>query len=114
MSLRKERDQIRRALAGLPPGRGRRFTSALCASIARYARGRVAEGASQSAVASELGVSQPVIGRALQAAPDGLVPVRVIPGPKSSAVDMVVRTRDGLIIEGLDLDGLAGLIRALS
>lgn len=110
-----ETRKLRAAIAALPTRR-RRFPPALRASLRAYVKREVAGGASRSRVAASLGVSQPTVSRLLaEGALATLLPIVVVeeqpaPAPKS----IVVRGPHGLLIENLDLDGVAELIRALS
>ncbi len=106
-----ELQRIREGLAGLPKGRARRIPPELRALIDRYARRRADEGARQNAIARELGVGESTVSRALEEPSEGLRPVRVV---RTSSGAIIVRGPGGLTIEGLDIAGLAALIRALS
>ena len=76
----------------------------------RYARGRVSEGASQQAIAEELGVSVVSIGRWLRSfESSALVPVKVISDPAPPSAFEVVTPR-GLRVVGLDIDALCALL----
>lgn len=115
MSHSHELQRIRATIKTLPPGQGRRLTPELRARIGRYADRRSGEGASQSAIAREVGVSKPAVARAVASLRKALVPVRVVAEPvvalRSQAI---VRAPGGLSIEGLDVEGIAALVRALS
>jgi len=108
---KKEQQQIRAALEGLPTGRARRIPPEVRALIERYVRRRISEGARRNAVARELGVGESTVARAWDAGTEQLRPVRVVP---ASPAAVTVRGPCGLTIEGLDIDGVAALIRALS
>ena len=112
MSTKKELQRIRAALAKRPKGPGRRIPPEVRKWIAQYGRRRLSEDASQLKVAKEVGVSEQTLSRLMSAdRVDELVPVRVVNKATSSAT---VRGPHGLTIEGLDIEGLAALIRALS
>lgn len=115
MSRNKELKHIQRALAGLPTGRRRRIPDQVRGWISDYARSQVAEGRSRSAVAKELGVSDPTLTRLLRQAtpPPGLLPVQVMDEVGVGGA-VVVRLPGGLVVEGLDVHGLITLIRGLS
>ena len=102
--------QVRAALAQLP-SQGRRFPPEVRAAVERYARRRTAEGATNLAVARELGVSAPTISRALARQSRMFVPVRVVP---EAAAPVIVRGPCGVVIEGLDVAGVAKLLVELS
>lgn len=80
-----------------------------------YAERRWAEGASTPAVAAETGVNRHTLAywRAHQRAGAKLRPVRVVES-ESGFAGVVVHGPTGVRIEGLDLDGLAELLRRLS
>lgn len=112
----QELNHIRSALAALPRRYGRRFSPELSRSISRYVRRRAREGMSRAALARELGVSEPAVGRALAREPEALVPIRIVaeaspPPPRRLGT---VRAPGGLVIEGLDVESIVTLIRALS
>jgi hypothetical protein len=91
-----------------------------------YTRRRVAQGASQAAVAHELAVTTMTVSRWLsmarlsaakpkpspKSAPK-LRPVRVVDAPKSSRGAIVVTTTYGLRIEGLAAEDVVAILRAL-
>ncbi len=110
MSTKTELQQIKTALVSRPKGPGRRIPPELRQRIARYARRRAREGASRLAVAREIGVAEQTVARALNASPDDLLPICA----SDSASGATVRGPAGLTIEGLDIEGLAELLRALS
>jgi AraC-like DNA-binding protein len=114
MSSSKELRQIHRALEGLPTGRRRRIPDQVRRWISDYARRQMADGWARSAVAKELGVSDPTLTRLLrQQTSPGLLPVRVMDELADSG-PVVVRLPGGLVVEGLDVQGLIALIRGLS
>ena len=119
--MSSHREEIQRMLASLPPEHPRRFSPELRAAIARYAQQRLCEGAKQFVIAEELGVSQTTITRVLRRDHErpvtALVPVRVQTAacdPVRSQPVLTVRAPCGLVIEGLDVSGVATLVRALS
>jgi len=104
----------REALATRPKGPGRRIPPELRRLIGRYAQRRIAEGASRVQIVSEVGVGDGAIVRALEGErAEALRPVRVV-SQSTSAPEVTVRGPAGLTIEGLDVEGLVALIRALS
>lgn len=113
MSRSNELKQIQRALAELPTGRERRIPEQVRDWITTYARRQMAAGQSRSAVAAELGVSDPTLVRLLRRSSPRLLPVHVAAGPEIRG-GLVVRGPGGLVIEGLDVDGLIALIRGLA
>lgn len=110
MPTNQDLRRIRRHLAELPNGRGRRFSHELRDELGRYARARRAAGATNAAIAVELGVSAPSVARAL--ARRTVVPVRVVEDPRVQ--QLMVRGPHGVLVEGLDIEGVALLLRALS
>ncbi len=112
MSKNQELQRIKSALAKRPKGPGRRIPPEVRCLIARYAQRRVSEGAAQAKIAKEVGVCGQTLCNALKRErADMLVPVRVLNSAPASAT---VRGPGGLTIEGLDIEALAELIRALS
>jgi hypothetical protein len=104
-----ECEQLRRAISHreFPTSR---LSAELRAAATSYARRRAAEGAPQSMIAMELGVSVVSIARWLRAVESAaLVPVRVIADAESSQTFEVV-TRRGLRVVGLDLEALCAVL----
>jgi len=58
-------------------------------------------------------VGVPTLGRALEATSETLLPIAVAP-TKDKRQDLTVRGPGGLTVEGLDIEGVAALLRALS
>lgn len=87
-----------------------RLSAELRAEAVCYARRRCSEGASQQAIAAELGVSVVSISRWLRVSgSSALVPVRVISDTSSPSTFEVVTPR-GLRVVGLDIDALCTLL----
>jgi len=114
--LANRREQIQQAISTLTIGNRRRYPARLRAKIADYSHGRIAEGASITRVCSELGVSHPTMVRILQEKPAQLRRVRVVNSneAKQQRGEVTVKGPGGLVIEGLDINGVAVLVRALS
>lgn len=112
------RDRIREAIAKLAGGAQRRYPPELRGIIADYCRDRVQSGVPLTGVCSELGVGHPTLVRMLEEAKaPQLRRVRVAvakSAEREAATALVVRGPGGIVIEGLDLEGVAGLMRALS
>ncbi len=109
-------DQIRRAVAKLARGGKRRYPARLRRRIADYARNQIESDVSLTQVSSDLGVGHPTLIRLLEEAPPRMRRVRVTASTRvtdSSAI-LVVRGPGGIVIEGLDVDGAAALLRALA
>jgi len=88
-----------------------RLSADLRARATSYTRRRSSEGAPQSAIAAELGVSTVSIARWLRSR-DGaaLVPVSVIPEPRSESASFEVVSPRGLRVVGLTLDDVCALL----
>jgi hypothetical protein len=115
--LEVDRLRISQSVAALTAGSQRRYPPKLRATIAEYARARLQAGGPRKSVVQELGVSDPTLVRFLAESPrvGELRPVRLIaPIPVASPPPVVVRTAGGLLVEGLDIAGVAALVRALA
>jgi hypothetical protein len=107
-TLMSEGDQLRLAI-------GRRefptsqLSAELRASATSYARRRASEGARQSAISDELGVSTVSVGRWLR---DGdradFVPVQIVADEAPQRFEVV--TPRGLRVVGLDIESLSALL----
>ena len=113
VTLRRER--IQQSVSALRGGAQRRYPARLRSRIAEYSRERIKAGVALSRVCSEIGVSQPTLVRILDEKPISLRRVRVsdsrIVAPKEP---LIVKGPGGIAIEGLDIEGAAALVRALS
>jgi len=97
----------------------RRYPAELRLRVAAHARRRMASGESLWSVAASLGMGGTTLRRILAAGderPEALLPVRVVDfSPSSEAsTPIVVRFGGDLAVEGLDVAGVASLLRALS
>lgn len=91
----------------------RRYPPELKARIAAFARRQLDAGARVSVVAKSLDMAPQTLERIISEEPTvGLVPVRVLEAPAPPR--LVVRAPCGIVVEGLDVSGVAELIRALS
>ena len=115
----REFERLRRALARIERGRGRRYPAALRERIARWAGVQRQRGARWRQLASELGISAESLRRwgALEAPRTSmLVPVEVVPeAGVEVAADRPLRlvTRAGHRIEGLSITDAITLVRVL-
>lgn len=109
-------DQIRRAVSKLARGGTRRYPTRLRRRIADYARSRLEADVSLTQVSTELGVGHPTLIRLLGKASPRMRRVRVAAptGATHSSATLVVRGPSGIVIEGLDVDSAAALLRALA
>jgi hypothetical protein len=112
------RKRIRRSIAKLAGGGQRRYPQRLRGMIADYCRTRVDGGVPLTRVCSELGVGHPTLVRMLEEAKaPRLRRVRIAapkPNEPEAGLAPVVRGPAGIVIEGLDVEGVAALVRALS
>ena len=110
------RDRIQQAVSALAAGGLRRYPAKLRSRIADYSRERIKAGTAVSRVCSELGVSHPTLVRILDEKPAPMRRVRVVRSKvtQEEPRELVVRGPGGLVIEGLDVEGAAALLRALS
>ncbi len=127
-ALLQQRKTIRKMASKLRPGSQRRYPTKLRRQIASYARGRLAQGVARATLCEELGVSSPTMIRILSeaetrqgtpgtrkavAGPPSIRPVRIV----AEAIDggrLVVRGPGGVVVEGLDLDGVVSVLQGLS
>lgn len=115
-SPKRELPRLREAVASLRSGPQRRYPTALRRRLAVYIRARLAGGGLQTAICEELGIGSPTF-KTLQRESNSKAPrlraVRVVE-PQAPSPAVTVRGPGGLVIEGLDLDGVAQLLRVLS
>jgi hypothetical protein len=116
--LTRRRERLQQAIANLTGGAQRRYPPHLRSKIVDYGGDCIHAGVPLTRVCAELGVSHPTLVRMLsEAKAPGLRPVRVVqqkptlPEPRPA---LLVRGPVGITIDGLDLDGVAALIRALA
>jgi hypothetical protein len=116
--LDRRSQRLRVTVATLTPGGQRRYPPGLRSEIADYARARMRAGGVRRDVVAELGVSDPTLVRILseRETTPKLRPVRVVASrpARTEVSPLVVRTVGGLQIEGLDVAGVAALVRALT
>jgi hypothetical protein len=112
---------LRRVLAGMKRGQGRRYAAELKGEIGRVARGRRARGDSWQAIAMAIGIPHETVRRFAivdgdndgRSGSDAFVAVEVSAASARHS-PLVVTTRDGIRIEGLDVETAAELVRRLS
>ena len=115
MPTRIELEELKQRIDELPVNdRGRRrYTSAVKRDVIAYMRQRQAEGASQGGVGAELGIHQATLsewtGRRQR-----LVEVQSVDAAREAEPLPVVVLASGARIEGLDLDAIIRLAKALS
>ncbi len=113
------RERLQQAVSALTAGAQRRYPAKLRERIAEYSRDRLKAGVGLTRVSAELGVSHPTLVRILD---EKLAPLRRVrvARPKAAKDEpaateaLVVRGPGGLVVEGLDVEGIAALVRALS
>jgi hypothetical protein len=111
------REELRLELSQLGPrGRGRAYPKGLLQKLLSYTVARRRQGATIVEVASEVGISFRTLGRWLgeRKSKAGFERVEVVAVPRpasSTAAVIVVHGPCGLRIEGLDLAGVAELVR---
>lgn len=115
MTTTREARRLREAIEAQERGRGKRYDPALRARIVAFAEKRRAEGRSWMAIATELGIAFETVrrwcgGRGARTAL-ALRPVEVIAEPLSTPLS--VTSRAGLRVEGVTLDDVIVLVRAL-
>ncbi len=116
-SLDRELPILREAIENLGPSTQKRYPKELGQKIERYGRARLAAGASQTAICEELGIGSPTFKRLLVGGNKESVPlkrVRIDNRIGAATASLTVRGPNGVVIEGLDLNGVADLLRALA
>jgi hypothetical protein len=116
--LTVRRERLRDAVGNLTGGAQRRYPPALRAKIADYSCDCIQAGFPLTRVSTDLGVSHPTLVRILdEVKSPGLRRVRLVPptaavpAPRAA---LVVRGPAGIAIDGLDVAGVAALVRALA
>lgn len=116
--LTQRRERLQQTIANLTGGVQRRYPPHLRAEIVDYGGDRIHAGVPLTRICAELGVSHPTLVRMLsEAKAPGLRPVRVVkqkpplPDPRPA---LLVRGPAGITIDGLDVAGVAALVRALA
>ncbi|MFO0729370.1 MAG: hypothetical protein U1E65_36660 [Myxococcota bacterium] len=118
MSIR-EADRLRDALArAAREGRGRGYPASLRAEVARYAGAQAAAGEGGTITARALGINTATLASWVarhRGAPPSFARVEIVDAPASPAgTKLIVFGPHGLRIEGLDLEGIASLLRRLA
>jgi hypothetical protein len=113
--MEEQREELKRELSVLGPrGRGRPYPKGLLEKILSYTVARRRQGAELLTVGAELGISGNMLGRwlgARKASPRfERVQVAAAPAPTGT---LIVHGPRGLRIEGLDVGGVAELVRRL-
>lgn len=119
MDARKRAAEIRADLTKLAGrrGRGKAYPAELRRKALSYIGSRLEEGGSVYAVAREIGISQTSLARWIESEPQrasaAFRPVTVVAddGPAPGAI--VVHGPAGIRVEGLDMAGVAELLRRL-
>ena len=114
----RELVNLRRELAGIERGRGRRYPERLRARVTRWTRGRRQQGESWQALGRELKIAAESLRRWTMRDPQPvLVPVEVVADTHDDAAvvgrQLRVITRGGHHIEGLSLADIVELVRVL-
>ena len=117
MKTTQEARLLRQAIEAHDRGRGRRYSPELRARVAAFAEKRRAEGATWKAIATELGATFETVRRWGRRPPRSsrsalaLRPVEVVAKPVASSLAIVALS--GLRVEGVTLDDVIVLVRAL-
>ena len=94
--------------------KGRRYPEQVREQVARFARMRIAGGASMAAVCRQLDIGQPTLARFLDVPPEaGSFRQVVLAAPAVERVPRVVKF-GGAVVEGLSLDEIAALLTRLT
>ena len=113
--MEEQREELRRELSALGPrGRGKPYPKGLLEKILSYTVARRRQGAELLTVGAELGISWKMLGRWLGARKSGPRFERVqVAAPPVAMQTLIVHGPRGLRIEGLDVVGVAELVRRL-
>ena len=104
---------LRRAISALQTTKQRRrYPAALRARLTSFVRSHPER--SIRSIARALDVAPQTLARIAAAAAPVLVPVRIVDDAPAAGVRVHVRGPRGIVIEGLDLAGVAALIRELA
>ncbi len=106
-------ERLRRRVSSYPREGGRRFPRELKAELASFAQTESAAGASVAQIARSLGVSAPSVRRWLDSAP-GAATLVAVGSVEVPARTLRVTLPGGLVVEGLDVAGVAALSRELT
>ena len=103
---------LSRAISQVGVGPGRRVPPELKAHVSSYAKGRRAQGTSYAAIGRELGLAEQTVQRwCAGTSRPAMVPVEVVAEGRSG---IALVAPSGYRVEGLSLDELVSLLRALS
>lgn len=111
--------RLKQDLAAQERGRGKRYDTALRARVVQFAEQRRSEGRSWMAIATELGARFETVRRWCEAARPkpktalAVRPVEIVDAPRASGGALAIVTPRGLRIEGLALEHVVALVRAL-
>ena len=106
--------ELRRRLEARSGRRRSGVRGALRDETLAFTRARVAEGATQSQIARELGVTQTSVSRWCREMRRGaLVPVEIVQPRAAAAVGVAIVSPRGLRVEGLDLEAVCVVLARL-
>lgn len=104
---------LRRAIASLAARKNvRRYPADLRARLVALVEAH--SESSVAALAAALDMPAQTLSRFVSSASPTFVPIQIAPNHQWRASPIIVRGPGGIVVEGLDLDGVADLIRALS
>lgn len=111
--MESKQDELKRLVAAAKGGRGHRYPKPVLEQLVAYARARRKQGATLMTIADEVGVGWKSLSRWLVEPEQSprLHRVRVVVPPAGWRV--VVHAPHGVRIEGLDVAGIAELLRKL-
>lgn len=109
-------EQLGEEILELTPGRGRRYGAELKRRVVAVVQRERASGRSWASAARALGVPVQTLTRWADEMPAGLAlrPVTLLAEPSVPSRDVVVVSPTGYVVEGLDVAGVAELLRMLS
>ena len=117
MATTQEARRLRKELEAQERGRGKRYDRALRARVVAFAEKRRGEGRTWTAIATELGARFETVrrwctGRRPRTAL-ALRPVEVIAEAATPSLALALVSQGGLRVEGVTLDDVVALVRAL-
>ncbi|MEM1031213.1 MAG: transposase [Myxococcota bacterium] len=109
-------EELGQEIGQLTPGRGRRYSDELKRRVVAAVQREHAGGRSWSSCARALGIPVQTLSRWLEEVPLGLAlrPVTIVAEPVREEGEPILVAPGGYVVEGLDVYGIAELLRTLA